>query len=139
MGKGWEHFSHDADMGVRGFGVSMERAFEQTAYALTAVLTDPEHVHAEDMVEIHCEAPDPEFLLVDWLNALIYEMAVRKMIFGRFEVSIENNRLSAKAWGEPVSVDKHHPAVEVKGATMTELAVRDTPESEWMAQCVVDV
>jgi Archease protein family (MTH1598/TM1083)/tRNA-splicing ligase RtcB len=35
---GWEHFPHDADVGVRGWGTSAAQAFEQAAYALTAVI-----------------------------------------------------------------------------------------------------
>ena len=42
--KRWEHFPHDADIGVRGIGASKEEAFEQAALALTAVLTDPRTV-----------------------------------------------------------------------------------------------
>ena len=33
----------------------------------------------------------------------------------------------------------HKPAVEVKGATFTELAVRQDPDGRWRAQCIVDV
>ena len=36
----WEHFSHGADVGVRGFGISVEEAFEQAALALSAVVGD---------------------------------------------------------------------------------------------------
>ena len=32
-------------------------------------------------------------LFVEWLNAVIYEMAVRSMLFGRFEVKIAGTRL----------------------------------------------
>lgn len=35
----WEHFSHGSDIGVRGFGSSVEEAFEQAAEALTAVVS----------------------------------------------------------------------------------------------------
>lgn len=87
---------------------------------------------------IRCEAPDPEFLLVDWLNALIYEMATRHMLFSRYEVRIEGDRLEATAWGEPVDRSRHQPAVEPKGATFTALQVARQGE-EWIAQCVVDV
>jgi SHS2 domain-containing protein len=38
-----------------------------------------------------------------------------------------------------VDVARHQPAVEVKGATFTELKVRRTDQGEWLAQCVVDV
>ena len=41
---GWEHFSHDADIGVRGWGQTLAQAFEQAALALTAVVTDAEVV-----------------------------------------------------------------------------------------------
>ena len=84
----WEHFPHDADVGVRGFGATPAAAFEQAALALTAVVTQAE-VRSLAAVEVKCEAPDLELLLVDWLNTIIYEMAVRNMLFGRFAVAIE--------------------------------------------------
>lgn len=126
-------------MGIRGYGSTPAEAFEQAALALTGVITDPEHVEPSKMVEVNCEVDDPELLLVDWLNAVIYEMAVRKMLFSRFEVSIDWPRLEGKLWGEVVVVKKHHPAVEVKGATFTSLKVAKQAEDRWMAQCVVDV
>jgi tRNA nucleotidyltransferase (CCA-adding enzyme) len=135
----WEHFPHDADVGVRGFGRTKEEAFEQVAVALTAVITDPDRVGPEQSVEVACEAPDDEMLLVDWLNALVYEMAVRRLLFSEFEVRIEGSRLSGTARGEPVDVARHRPAVEIKGATVTELAVGREADDLWRAQCVVDV
>jgi tRNA nucleotidyltransferase (CCA-adding enzyme) len=136
---GWELFPHRADTGVRGFGPDENTAFEQAAMALTAVITDPQRVTPRVAVEITCEAPDIELLLVDWLNALVYEMATRRMLFGRFAVRIEDRRLHARAWGEPVNVLRHEPAAEVKGATLTELEVSRGTDGAWIAQCVVDV
>lgn len=107
--------------------------------ALIAVITDPEKVAAEEEVQIECAAPDDELLLVDWLNAVVYEIATRKMIFGRFSVRIEDGQLHGTAWGEPLDVRKHRPAVEVKGATHTQLRVTREPSGTWVAECVVDV
>ena len=135
----WEHFPHEADIGVRGLGPTRASAFEQAALALTAVLTDPSAVAPRERVGIACSAPDDALLFCDWLNALVYEMATRHMLFSRFEVHIDGGRLEAAAWGEPVDVARHHPAVEVKGATYTGLDVRPLPEGGWLAQCVVDV
>jgi tRNA nucleotidyltransferase (CCA-adding enzyme) len=135
---GWEHFAHEADMGVRGWGATRAEAFEQAALALTAVITEPSLVEPREAVELECEAPDDEYLFVDWLNRLIYEMATRRMLFGRFEVRIEDHRLRARAWGEPAAVTRHAPAVEVKGATYTALRVTGGGDG-WMAQTVVDV
>jgi tRNA nucleotidyltransferase (CCA-adding enzyme) len=146
----WEHFRHEADVGVAGVGGTREQAFEQAALALVAVTTAPEDVRPSQPVPIACAAPDEELLLADWLNALVYEMSTRRMLFGRFEVAIEPRAgaapdwsLRATAWGEPVDAARHRPAVEVKGATLTELAVHRQLEGAdagcFRAQCVVDV
>lgn len=134
----WEHFEHEADIGVRGIGLTQAQAFEQAALALTAVVTDPASVEAREAIAIECEAPDAELLLAEWLNALVYEMATRRMLFGRFAVSIAGTRLAAQAAGEPVCIARHHPAVEVKGATYTALRVA-REQGCWTAQTVVDV
>jgi len=134
----WEHFAHMADIGVRGRGATKAQAFEQAAVALTAVVTEPTRVQPREAVEIVCSAADDELLLARWLNELIYQMATRKMLFGRFEVHTDGGRLTATAWGEPVDVVRHEPAVEVKGATYTALRVaRD--DGGWIAQTVLDV
>jgi len=135
----WEHFPHEADVGVRGRGESPSVAFEQAALALTAIVTEPQRVHNEESVEISCEAPSLEVLLVDWLNAVIYEMVTRSMLFGRFQVDIHGLALRARAEGERVDRRRHEPAVEPKGATFTELRVCRDREGEWLAQCIVDV
>ena len=136
--RGWTHFEHGADIGVRGFGPTREAAFEEAARALTAVVVDPDEVSPTSSVDIACAAPDDEILLVDWLNAVIFEMAARGMVFGAFEVHISEGRLTATARGEPVDRSRHAPAVEVKGATFTELRVAKQ-DGGWIAQCVVDV
>lgn len=134
----WEHFPHDADVGVRGFGATAAKAFEQAAFALTAVVTHAE-VNPQILVEVKCEAPDLELLFVEWLNAIIYEMAVRHMLFGRFAVQIEDGGLKGTLWGEPVDVERHAPACEPKGATYTALRVAKNLDGAWSAACIVDV
>ena len=135
----WEHFEHSSDIGVRGIGPTMEAAFEQAALALTSVVTDLTLVRSDVAISIACEAPADDLLLVDWLNAVVYEMSTRRMLFGAFVVRIEGSRLEATAWGEGVDRMRHEPAVEIKGATYTELRVERLNDGRWLAQCVVDV
>ncbi|MEB3321454.1 MAG: archease [Synechococcaceae cyanobacterium] len=145
----WEHFEHGADIGVRGLAPTRAGAFEQAALALTAVIADPAGVQAREAVPIRCAAPDAELLLLDWLNALVSAMALRRMLFGRFTVTITPSAgpgegpgglaLEGVARGEPLDPARHDPAVEVKGATCTSLRVAPTPEGGWLAQTVVDV
>ena len=136
---GWQHFQHMADIGVHGFGATLDESFAQTALAMTAAITDPALVKQDSVVEVFCTAPDRELLLVDWLNAWVYEMATRRMLFSRFQVMLANGGLRGLGWGEALDVARHHPAVEIKGATYTELRVWQAEEGVWHAQCVVDV
>jgi tRNA nucleotidyltransferase (CCA-adding enzyme) len=135
----WELFAHDADVGVRGFGPTVQAAFEQGAIALMHAMGAGSDVAPKQMVSVACTAPDSEVLFVDWLNALIFEMATRSMLFSRFQVRIENGALRAEAWGEPIDPARHEIAVEAKGATFTALKVAQGPDGTWVAQCVVDV
>jgi tRNA nucleotidyltransferase (CCA-adding enzyme) len=138
-GRHWEHFEHDADIGLRATAASRAGLFEAMAEALTALITDPAKVRPAESVPIHCEAPDDALLLTDWLNALIYEMATRRMVFGDWQVSISGHRLEAVAIGEPVDRARHEPVVEVKGATYTSLSVAQDSAGTWRGQCIVDV
>lgn len=135
----WEHFDHGADIGVRGCGATKAAAFEQAALALTAVVTDPDLVALRETVPIVCESGDDELLLAAWLNAIVTEMAVRRMLFGRFRVEFRGQQLIGSATGEPLSPQRHRPAVEVKGATYTALRVAPGADGGWLAQTVVDV
>lgn len=135
----WEHFHHMADIGVRGMGQTKEQSFEQAALALTGVIAEPTSVHRKTKLNLECRGEDDEVLLVEWLNTLVYEMATRKMLFGSFDVEIEDDRLRAEVCGEPIDIERHQPAVEVKGATFTCVQVEQLPDGTWIAQCVVDV
>jgi protein archease len=135
----YETFVHGADIGVRGRGETLAEAFAGAALALTAVITDPSRVAPRVAVPVACEAPDDDLLLVQLLDTLIYEIATRGMLFSRFELRVEPGRVVGHAFGEPLDVARHEPAVEVKGATLTELCVRREADGTWLAQCVVDV
>ena len=138
MSVGWQHFPHGADVGVRGIGRSLAEAFAEAARAMTAASVNLDAVGLRSSVEIVCSGTDAEDLLYAWLNAVIYEMAIRRMVFGRFDVEIDGGTVRAVAWGETLLPERHQPAVEIKGATFTGLRVRKEGD-EWVAECVVDV
>ncbi len=140
MGQGsWEHFEHEADIGLRATAPTRKELFELMGEALTAIITEPENVQPIEAITVTCEAPDDALLLVDWLNVLVFEMATRSMIFGEWRVELSGHRLDGRILGEPVDRLRHQPVVEVKGATYTALAVDQDEDGNWHGQCVVDV
>jgi SHS2 domain-containing protein len=135
----YETFEHGADIGVRGRGGTMAEAFENGAAAMFSLMVaDLDSVVRKTETEISCESFDTEGLFTAWLNALLAEADLQRMLFRNFQVTIEGQRLRALVKGEPFDPSRHERGVEVKGATFTELAVREE-NGEWIAQCVVDV
>jgi tRNA nucleotidyltransferase (CCA-adding enzyme) len=135
----WEHFAHSADIGIRGVATTKELAFSQAAMAMVAVMVDVGAIEARERVIIRCQDTDEELLLLAWLNAVVYEMDVRHMLFGRFDVRIDRDCLTAEAFGEPMDPARHEFHVEVKAATPAQLRVGQDDQGRWIAQCVVDV
>jgi len=137
--RSWEHVEHDADIGLRAEAATREGLFEAMAEALTAIVTEPAKVRQNETITIRCEAPDDALLLVDWLNALIFEMATRGMLFGGWWVELDGQKLTGLVKGERVDRQRHQPVVEVKGATYTSLSVAQDSEGIWHGECIVDV
>lgn len=125
-------------MGIRGIGSTLEEAFENAAIALTAVICGPDSVRPDQSIPVHCEG-EGDMLFVEWIEAIIYEMATRRMLFSRFDLAIHDGALDATLHGEAIDIDRHQPAVEVKGATLTALLVERGADGAWQAQCIVDV
>jgi protein archease len=144
MALSYEQFEHGADVGVRGFGSTPAEAFEGTASALfTLLCRDLSRVRPAAAERIEVEAADLEELLVAFLNELISLSDARRLVFGRFSVSIEaprgsRPRLTARAEGEAFDPERHEFTVLPKGASFTSLRVAEQ-DSGWVAQCVVDV
>jgi len=134
----YETFEHEADIGVRGFGDSIEGAFANAALAMYSVMVNVDAILQKEMRTIIVSAPDTELLLVEWLNALLALSDIERMVFSQFEVRIEGTSLTGMAWGEALDKVRHEPRVEVKGATYHMLSVNER-DGGFIAQCVVDV
>jgi len=131
------YFEHDADIGIIGCGNTLEQAFETAAQAVFGIVTPLDKVQLHTSVKIEFEESDFELALVTWLNLLLGKARELGMVFSRFHVRHRENLWSAEALGE-----KWHEGlergVEVKGATLTMLSVKQTG-AMWEARCIVDV
>jgi len=134
----YETFGHEADIGIRGFGDSIEEAFANAASALYSVMVNVKAVQPQEKRTITASASDIELLLVEWLNTLLAVTDIERLFFSKFEVVIEGTLLKGTAWGEPFNSIRHEPNVEVKGATYHMLRVAEE-KGRYVAQCVVDV
>ena len=134
----YETFEHEADIGIRGHGVTLHEAFENAALALYSVMVNVARVQPKEQRIVKASAPDRELLLVEWLNALLALSDIERMVFSKFSVTIDGTSLTGTAWGETLDRDRHEAHVEVKGATYHMLSITEK-DGGYMAQCVVDV
>jgi SHS2 domain-containing protein len=143
----FETFEHKADVGVRGKGTTMAKAFEETAKALVEVMVDTESIDPIKSHVINLSAKDEGALLVLFLNELLFLKDTKKMIYSKFRVEIKEDKndsgekkvlLKAVIFGEKINQKKHEFRVDAKAATYSELKV-GKEGNEWIAQCIIDV
>ncbi len=124
--KSYELIEHTADVGVKAYGKTVAEAFEHAAEAMFDIITDESMIGSIGEYDIQLEAPDLEQLLVDWLSKLLFLNDAENLVFGKFQVTIDANRLSARVFGEKYNKKKHKMGVEIKAVTYHMLQVRET-------------
>lgn len=137
--RGYDYFDHQADVGIVGFGTSLQEAFGEAAVAMFNLMVDVSRVEPRDEVDIECQGADTEELFVEWLNTLLAQADIHGMVFSQFSVQrINGHRLSGVARGEKLDPDRHRAKLEVKAATYSMLSVQGAGD-RWSVRCVVDV
>jgi SHS2 domain-containing protein len=139
----YETFEHTADVGLRACAADLNTLFAEAAVAMFSVMAgDLDAVRPLEEVTIRFEPDDLDALLRSWLSELLYIFHVRKLLFSKFEVCIDENLnacgLSATARGEPLDAERHKADVEVKAVTWHGLKVEHTTDG-WLAEVIVDI
>ncbi|MFH1424213.1 MAG: archease [archaeon] len=134
----FEYIEHEADIGIKGTGKTVEEAFAEGARAMFGIMVDLEKVDPVKRIEVECEAENIGSLFVEFLNALLAQVNIAEMFFSKFEVKIDGTHLTATAWGEQIDQEKHQTKIEVKAATFSGLKYEEK-DGVHSIQCVVDV
>jgi SHS2 domain-containing protein len=134
-----ETFDHTADLGLRARAADLGTLFAEAGQALlSALVENPEAVAPARAVEVKLPADDLEYLLFDWLKALLYYFDAERLLLSRFDVKVGEGGLEATARGEAFDPARHEPAHEVKAITYHDLKVEQTPDG-WLAEVIVDI
>jgi SHS2 domain-containing protein len=135
----YETFDHTADLGLRIRAADLNTLFAEAGLALQSVLVeDLGAVQPVRRLDVRLPADDLEYLLFDWLKALLYHFDTEKLLLCRFDVHVGDAGLEAAAWGEPLDAGRHELAHEVKAITYHELKVEKTAAG-WLAEVIVDI
>lgn len=142
--KSFETFEHGADIGIRGFGESPERALSNLLKALASVMVEND-TFLEDKTtisyNIEVEADYSDELLVAFVNKIISLSYSENILFLEFDGEVvlkDRCFIKGSLKGVWIDYDKYGYGVEVKGATFT-MAKFEKENEYYIAQCVIDV
>lgn len=127
MSKKFELIEHTADVGIVVYGGTVEELFENAALGMYNIICENfsqigQNVSQEGIVE----DTELETLLVLFLNELIFQTFTNKILFSKFNVTIEyQKKYKAKfvCFGENYQPDKHGRLLELKAATYHDLKI----------------
>lgn len=140
---GYEYFEVTAEVGIRAWGDTLERAFAEAARALFELMVNTQSVRPQRSVNISHSAETLELLVADWLNQLILARDRDGLVFSEFRTAIASRnsgfRLSGEARGEPLDRARHDPRIDVKAATYHGLKVHRRVDQSVEIECVLDI
>jgi SHS2 domain-containing protein len=134
-----ETFDHTADLGLRIRAADLDTLFTEAAQALFgAIVEDLATVRPLQKIDVQLPGDAIDFLLFDWLRALLYHFDAEHLLFGQFAVQVRDGGLTGSAWGEPLDRSRHNLEHEVKAITYHDLSVEKVG-AEWVAEVIVDI
>jgi SHS2 domain-containing protein len=134
----YRYFDVTADVGVEAYGGSLDELFENAALAMFGVMCNLGNVKSVKKKEVEASGGDLEALLREWLTQLLGLKDIYGMMFSRFKVTIDEEKMSLKgdAWGEETK-DSHEIKTEVKAVTYHMMKIRRN--HGWQARFILDV
>lgn len=135
--KPYELIEHTADTGLKAYGKDLSEAFKNAAIGMFDIITDNSSIDDIGQYDINLKAQDLEQLLVDWLSELLFLNSAKNLVFGNFDITINDSSLSAHVSGEKFDSNKHKKGVEIKAVTYHMLEVHN--KKPYTVQVLFDI
>jgi riboflavin kinase/FMN adenylyltransferase len=126
---------HTADRALRVWGKELPDLFAGAARGMYSLMADMDDLVATNWLEVRLEGWDPESLLVDWLNELLFLTETEGLLFADYQIeSLTDTELEARAGGVVSQVTK----AQIKAATFHNLSLVQGPDG-WFTELTFDV
>ncbi len=129
MKKKFELIEHTADVGIIVYGKTVAELFENAAFGMYNIICE-NFSKISNICEYNnsISEVDLESCLVSFLNDLLYQTFVNKLLFSKFLITnlkTEQNSciLSYQCFGEKYEKQKHGVLTELKSATFHQLKI----------------
>ena len=140
--KNYEFLEHTADVKFIASGKTLEKAFENCAYALTDTMTNHKKIAQTVQKEISVESEDNKALLYDFLEQFLILVDTNGFILGKIKsIKIEKNKkglkLTAKVVGD-TKIERYEIDTHIKAVTYSEMFIKRSKGS-YSIQVILDI
>ena len=140
--KDFEVLDHTADIRLRIYGDTLEGLFINAAKGMFSLITDLKNVDRRVSHHVQERADTLEDLLVVWLQELLYQFHVNRLVCREFFVTLRTEempyRIEGYAEGEEANDTKHAiRSREVKAVTYHNVKILH--EDRWTTEIIFDV
>jgi SHS2 domain-containing protein len=116
---------HPSDTGIIAFGKSRKEIFENAAYGMFSQMADLNTVTPDQTLAVKVDADDPDELLVNWLNELLFIEETRKLLCKEFKIKkLTDKLLEAEVAGEEIDPERHTLYSGIKAVTYNQLQIK---------------
>ncbi|MFN3551388.1 MAG: archease [Endomicrobiia bacterium] len=125
--KKFDFIDHTADIGIRVYGKTLEELFVNSALGMYNVICEKfKKISPKQKYKNTLKAPDNETLIVSFLNDLLYQTFVNKLLFCEFEIKSFKSDISVTyiCYGEEYNKNKHGHLIELKSATFHKIKIK---------------
>jgi len=123
----YKFLDHTTDAIIEVTAKNLKEAFSVTADAVINLTLDQDKVEEKDEKEFSAQGKDLDYLLFSWLEEIPFILITEGFAIRRIEFDIIQNggyKIHAKAYGEPLDLDKHNFKVEIKAPTFHDMEIR---------------
>lgn len=127
----YKFLEHATDAIIEVTAQNLNEAFIQAGLAVVDTTLDIKSVEEKEERYIAVAGSTLDYLLFDWLEAVIYQLITEGFAICRFSVKItkeESYTLEATVFGEQIDLKKHHFKVEIKAPTFHEMEIKQNGE-----------
>lgn len=143
MVKEYKVIEHMADVGLKAFGETKEKLFQNAARGMFFIITGSSGFAKqgnEKYWTIKCEGANLEELLVEWLSELLYIHSTDFVILNDFIIkSMTSNNLQAESHGLKINESPYNIEKEIKAVTYYNLQALKNEKGYWEATIVFDI
>jgi len=122
---------HATDAIIEVTASDLPEAFLTAANSVVETTLDRNTVEEKEEMVIKVQGKDLRYLLLNWLEAVIYQLITDGFAIKRIQLDLKKNEeyeISATSYGEPIDLKKHNFKVEIKAPTFHEMEILEGKE-----------